>query len=171
MPPRADPTCLLFLCGDVMLGRGVDQILAHPSEPRLQEELVHDARDYVRLAEEVNGPIPRQVGAGYVWGDALDVLPQLSKEGPFDMVFIDADKLNYLRYLDWAEENVRKGGLIVGDNTFLFDAVWRDDPVDRVRQTARDAMRDFNRRLADPQKYCGILLPTQEGMTVALKLF
>lgn len=104
-------------------------------------------------------------------GEALKILPLLEKEGPFDMVFIDADKLHYCDYLDWAEKNVRRGGLIAGDNTFLSDAVWNDAPIERVRETARQAMRDFNRRLADPEKYAGILLPTAAGMTVAVKLF
>lgn len=106
-----------------------------------------------------------------IGGDALASLAALESHGPFDMVFIDADKLNYARYLDWAETNVRKGGLIVGDNTFLFDAVWKDEPVERVRETARQAMRDFNKRLADPQRYRGLMLPTGEGLTIAQKLF
>ena len=49
----------LFLAGDVMLGRGVDQILAHPGDPALRESYVHDARGYVALAEAANGPVPR----------------------------------------------------------------------------------------------------------------
>lgn len=102
-------------------------------------------------------------------GNALDILPAL--QGPFDMVFIDADKLNYLHYLDWAEKNVKKGGLIVGDNTFLFDAVWNDAPVERIRETARKAMRGFNQRLSDPARYCSIMLDTPEGMTIAQKIF
>jgi poly-gamma-glutamate synthesis protein (capsule biosynthesis protein) len=61
----------LFLCGDVMLGRGIDQILAHPSKPVLYEPAVHDARDYVTLAERANGRIAHPVDAAYVWGDAL----------------------------------------------------------------------------------------------------
>jgi poly-gamma-glutamate synthesis protein (capsule biosynthesis protein) len=68
----------LGLCGDVMLGRGVDQILAHPGDPALQEPLVRDARTYVELAEAVNGPIPRLVGAGWPWGEALAVLTSRS---------------------------------------------------------------------------------------------
>jgi len=48
----------LFLCGDVMTGRGIDQILSHPSPPRIYEPVVRDARMYVTLAEEVNGPVP-----------------------------------------------------------------------------------------------------------------
>nr|WP_229329823.1 CapA family protein [Streptomyces sp. UNOC14_S4] len=64
----------LFLCGDVMLGRGVDQILPHPGDPALRETWVRDARDYVALAEAVNGPIPRPVGYTWPWGDALAAL-------------------------------------------------------------------------------------------------
>ncbi|MFJ9849386.1 CapA family protein [Streptomyces sp. NPDC101150] len=64
----------LFLCGDVMLGRGVDQILPHAGEPALREGFVRDARDYVVLAEEANGPIPRPVDFSYPWGDAPAVL-------------------------------------------------------------------------------------------------
>jgi poly-gamma-glutamate capsule biosynthesis protein CapA/YwtB (metallophosphatase superfamily) len=61
----------LFLCGDVMLGRGIDQILEHPSDPVLHEEVVRDARRYLELAEAANGRIPRNVAATYVWGEAL----------------------------------------------------------------------------------------------------
>jgi poly-gamma-glutamate capsule biosynthesis protein CapA/YwtB (metallophosphatase superfamily) len=61
----------LFLCGDVMTGRGIDQAFPHPCPPDLYESYVRDARDYIALAEEVNGPIPRPVGLDYVWGDAL----------------------------------------------------------------------------------------------------
>ncbi|HQT76595.1 MAG: poly-gamma-glutamate biosynthesis protein [Rhodospirillales bacterium 20-64-7] len=67
-------TTRFFLCGDVMLGRGIDQILQHPSRPRLYETFATSALDYVRLAEAANGPIPRHVAPDYVWGDALQVL-------------------------------------------------------------------------------------------------
>lgn len=64
----------LFLCGDVMLARGIDQILAHPCDPTLYEPHMTDARDYVALAEEVSGEIPRGVPPAYPWGDALAIL-------------------------------------------------------------------------------------------------
>ncbi len=66
----------LFLCGDVMLGRGVDQILAHPGSPELREAYVEDARSYVRLAESVNGPIPAPVDPSWPWGEALRSLEE-----------------------------------------------------------------------------------------------
>lgn len=64
----------LFLCGDVMTARGIDQILRSPSAPDIHEPGCHSALDYVRLAEEVSGPIPRAVQPGYIWGDALEEL-------------------------------------------------------------------------------------------------
>ena len=66
----------LFLCGDVMTGRGIDQVLAHPGDPALDEPWVKDARDYIELAERANGPIPRAVAPDYVWGDALALLAE-----------------------------------------------------------------------------------------------
>ncbi|KGP62757.1 poly-gamma-glutamate biosynthesis protein [Legionella norrlandica] len=61
----------VFLCGDVMIGRGIDQILPHPSDPRLYEPYVKDAKDYVLLAENTSGEIPRGVCGNYLWGDGL----------------------------------------------------------------------------------------------------
>jgi poly-gamma-glutamate synthesis protein (capsule biosynthesis protein) len=66
----------IFLCGDVMTGRGVDQILPHPGDPALYESYVGDAREYVRLAETAHGPIQRPVDFAYIWGDALGEMEQ-----------------------------------------------------------------------------------------------
>ena len=71
---------LLFACGDVMTGRGVDQILPHPGDPRLQEDYADDALAYVRLAEWANGPIPRPVSFTWPWGDALPVLEAMAPD-------------------------------------------------------------------------------------------
>ncbi|MBN1836271.1 MAG: CapA family protein [Spirochaetales bacterium] len=64
----------LFLCGDVMTGRGIDQILPHPGNPGLHESYVRDARDYVAIAEQANGSIPHPAAFSYIWGDALEEL-------------------------------------------------------------------------------------------------
>ena len=76
--PRRDAV-RLFLCGDVMTGRGLDQILGHPCDPTLHEDYVPTALDYLRLAEKANGPIARPVAPSYIWGDALD---ELRRAGP-----------------------------------------------------------------------------------------
>lgn len=67
----------LLLCGDVMTGRGVDQILPHPGDPRLHESYVTDAGQYVEMAELRHGPILRPVSFAYPWGDALGDLQAL----------------------------------------------------------------------------------------------
>ena len=72
--PPAQRTMRLFLSGDVMLGRGIDQVLPRPCSPTLHESYVYSALDYVRLAEEANGPIPRPLALSYIWGAALDEL-------------------------------------------------------------------------------------------------
>jgi caffeoyl-CoA O-methyltransferase len=108
-----------------------------------------------------------------VRGPAAETLPTLAAHGPFDAVFIDADKTGYPRYLDWAEENVRTHGLIMGHNAFAFgrvhlspDAI--DDPGRRPEVAA---LQEFNRRLAASDRYEAVLVPTREGLTVARKLF
>lgn len=69
----ADPSGLitLFLSGDVMTGRGIDQILPHPGDAAIHEFFLQSARDYVDLAVKANGPIPYPVDFSYIWGDAL----------------------------------------------------------------------------------------------------
>ncbi len=67
----------LFLCGDVMTGRGIDQVLPKSNDPILYEPSVKDAREYVALAERRNGPIHDRVDYRYLWGDALDVLQEI----------------------------------------------------------------------------------------------
>ena len=61
----------IFLSGDVMTGRGIDQILAHPSDPAIQEPYVKDAREYVELARRAGGLFNYPVDDSYIWGDAL----------------------------------------------------------------------------------------------------
>jgi len=72
---RSDANTLrLFLGGDTMLGRGIDQILPDPVDPILYESYMRSARGYVDLAERRNGPIPDEVPFSYVWGDLLEDL-------------------------------------------------------------------------------------------------
>ena len=70
----------IFLAGDVMTGRGIDQVLPRPGDPRLREHVVHDAREYVALAEAANGPVPRPVDPAYPWGDALLLLDEAAPD-------------------------------------------------------------------------------------------
>jgi poly-gamma-glutamate synthesis protein (capsule biosynthesis protein) len=76
---RPEDRITLFLCGDVMTGRGIDQVLPHPSDPRLYEGYVKSAADYVSLAERKNGSIPKPVDFAYIWGAAI---PELARRRP-----------------------------------------------------------------------------------------
>jgi poly-gamma-glutamate synthesis protein (capsule biosynthesis protein) len=69
----------LFLCGDVMTGRGIDQVLPFPGDPGLYELSMNSAMGYVELAERTTGPIRRPVEFSYVWGDAVE---ELQREAP-----------------------------------------------------------------------------------------
>jgi poly-gamma-glutamate synthesis protein (capsule biosynthesis protein) len=66
-----DQSLTLFLCGDVMTGRGIDQILPHPNDPVIYESYLKNAKDYVKLAERANGPIEQAVDFAYIWGYAI----------------------------------------------------------------------------------------------------
>jgi poly-gamma-glutamate synthesis protein (capsule biosynthesis protein) len=72
MGQEMTPNIKIFMCGDVMTGRGVDQVLPNPSDPIIHESYMKSAAGYVKIAEQVNGPIQKPVGYAYIWGDALE---------------------------------------------------------------------------------------------------
>lgn len=92
----------LFLCGDVMTGRGIDQVLPFPLAPDLYESYVKDARDYVGLAERKNSPIPKPVDFDYIWGDALRVWQQLKP----DLKIINLETSITVNPVPWPEKEV-----------------------------------------------------------------
>ena len=102
-------------------------------------------------------------------GKAIDVLQTLKNEPLFDLIFIDADKLNYMNYLTWAEQHIRKGGLIIGDNTFLSGAVYGEPTTQRISPSALNAVHEFNQRLGDQTVFSSVMLPSKEGWTMGMK--
>lgn len=102
-------------------------------------------------------------------GMADELLPTLEQNAPYDMLFIDADKISYPSYLDWAEKNIKENGLIVADNTLLFNQVYKKLPEGDVAPTTHANMREFNQRLANTSKYDAVMLPTGEGLSIAIK--
>ena len=88
-------------------------------------------------------------------GDAHELLATIAEddEGPFDLIFIDADKESYPEYLDWSMRLSRPGSLILGDNAIREGSV-----IDPDDSSAR-AMREFNGRLAKDPRLSGIVLP------------
>jgi caffeoyl-CoA O-methyltransferase len=93
-------------------------------------------------------------------GSALEVLPSLEAHGPFDVVFIDADKEHYDRYGAWAARHLRAGGLLLGDNAYLFGRLLDESP-------AAAAMRRFHE--AATQSFDTVCIPTPDGLLLGVK--
>jgi caffeoyl-CoA O-methyltransferase len=96
-------------------------------------------------------------------GEALDILRKLSSSGPFDMVFIDADKASYPDYLAWAVENLRSGGVLAAHNAYRGGGVLQpENEEDHI-------MHQFNELLASHPQLNGFIIPLGDGMAVAFK--
>lgn len=114
------------------------------------------ARKYVERAD-LSDRIEVQVGR------ALDVLPALDGQR-FDAMFLDADKEPLPTYFDWALRLVRPGGLIIGDNALWGGRVYETSENDAKTR----AVREFNRRMATDPRVLGIIVPTHDGVAVAI---
>jgi caffeoyl-CoA O-methyltransferase len=101
-------------------------------------------------------------------GAAAAVLPALVARGPFDFVFVDADKEGYPAYLAWAADNLRPGGVVALDNAFLFGHLADEPRGERAAQVA--AMRSVHEALASNGRWLATVLPTGEGLAVGVKL-
>jgi caffeoyl-CoA O-methyltransferase len=111
------------------------------------------ARENLRVAG-VADRVTVLVGAG------RDVLPTLEPDGPFDAVFIDADKANYDHYGRWAIANLRPGGIVIGDNAYFFGDLLADS-------SSATAMRAFHELVAAACD--SVCIPTPDGMVLGLK--
>ena len=93
-------------------------------------------------------------------GAGVDVLPKLSAKGPFCAVFIDADKGNYDKYGAWAAANVRKGGLLLGDNAHYFGKLMEDsEPAAAMRRFHQEARAAFDT----------VCIPTPDGLLLGVR--
>lgn len=118
------------------------------------EEIEAMVRDYFEEAGLSNK-------IDYRIGDAMSLIPDI--EGPFDLVFIDADKKNYLNYFNLVFEKVRIGGFIVADNV-----LWSGKVVKTEKKIDSDtqAILDFNRFVEEDDRVENVLLPIRDGLMV-----
>ena len=97
-------------------------------------------------------------------GPALQSLNKLTSTGPFDLVFIDADKGSYPQYLDWAVENLRVGGIVTAHNAF------RGGSVISPRSDDDNAMHNFNQSLATNNRLFSTIFAIGDGMAAGVKI-
>ena len=144
----------------------------------MAEALPEDGHIYTFEVQEANALMaqkffnqsPFKQKITLIEGLALDNLQKISHKAPFDMVFIDANKGNYIDYFNWAYEHVKKGGLIVGDNTFLFGYVFGHGDKDmHVRPGPIKSMQEFNLKMSNVTSLYSSLIPSEGGMTIAVK--
>ena len=142
----------------------------------LAEGLAADGRLItIEHNDELEETIRRNIAASplcarvrVIIGDAREIIlgGSLSAEAPFDLVFIDADKREYLAYYDAVFPLVREGGFILADNT-LWDGHIIDPAYDRDKQTV--ALRTFNQAVADDTRVSQVILPLRDGLTLIYK--
>ncbi|MBK7174403.1 MAG: O-methyltransferase [Bacteroidales bacterium] len=97
-------------------------------------------------------------------GDALSIIPGIP--GPFDLVFIDADKENYLHYLELVLDKMSPGGWILADNTLWYGRVIEEN-AEKDRETA--GIMAFNAFVASADELDCLLLPVRDGLTLIRK--
>ncbi|MDR0733132.1 MAG: O-methyltransferase [Dysgonamonadaceae bacterium] len=98
-------------------------------------------------------------------GNALEVIPRL--EGAFDMAFIDADKRNYCEYYETVFDKVKKGGIILADNT-LWSGKVMEKPHPNDKQTL--GIIRFNEMIANDRRVEKVILPLRDGLTIVYKI-
>jgi caffeoyl-CoA O-methyltransferase len=103
-------------------------------------------------------------------GPAAERLHEIEGEGPFDLVFIDADKTGYPGYLAWAEHHLRAGGVLLADNTFGFGYVHDPASADPEDAAGVAALARFNELLAQGGRFRATMLPTAEGLSLGVKV-
>jgi predicted O-methyltransferase YrrM len=102
----------------------------------------------------------------YRLGNALEIIPTL--EGPFDLVFIDADKFNNATYFDLIIDKVRPGGIILADNVLWSGKVLVTEGQKIDKDTK--AILDFNDKIQNDPRVENVLLPIRDGIMIARKI-
>jgi predicted O-methyltransferase YrrM len=97
-----------------------------------------------------------------LYGPAVQLIPTL--EETFDLVFIDADKINYSTYYDLVMEKVRPGGLIIADNV-----LWSGKVVEATKDKDTMAMDAYNKKVQDDPRVENVLVPLRDGLMMARK--
>lgn len=124
-------------------------------------EINDELEDIIRSGYEKAGIASR---VNLLLGDAVDIIPTLP--GPYDLVYIDANKRQYPEYWNLVADKVRPGGVIIADNT-TWDGKVIEEPTRRDAQSV--GILEFNKLVAADSRYCCIQLPLRDGITIAVR--
>jgi predicted O-methyltransferase YrrM len=124
---------------------------------------------HAKVAQETFQKYGVHLQVSVLVGAAIEKLPSIESEGPFDVVFIDANKSAYPGYLDWAARNLRAGGLVIGDNTFGWGDVAKDGALTGAHGNDIKGLALFNQSLAKSGKFTSMMIPTSEGLMLGVK--
>ena len=144
--------------------------LARALPPQGHLYTIERDHECVRMAKKAFADCKVEHQITVLEGEASVKLEELKEKGPFDLIFIDANKSAYLDYLEWSAQNLRQGGLIIADNTLLGGGVAHERKPENLSTRQWEGMRAFNRALADTSRFNSMLFPTTEGLSVAIKL-
>ncbi|TAN13823.1 MAG: O-methyltransferase [Chitinophagaceae bacterium] len=97
-------------------------------------------------------------------GNALDIIPAIP--GPFDLVFIDADKPNYAAYFDLVIDKVRQGGILLADNVLYHGEILL--PEDKQSHNAK-AIAAFNKKISEDPRIDEVMLTMRDGLFLMMK--
>lgn len=125
-------------------------------------------KDHADMAKIVFDQYEGSTDIKLLVGNAKDHLQDIEADGPFDLVFIDANKASYGEYFEWARQNLKVGGIVIGDNSLLYGQVGLDNP-ERVSKNQWKGMRAFNESLAAAEEFESFYVPTSEGMSIGVK--
>ncbi|NPD44031.1 MULTISPECIES: O-methyltransferase [unclassified Lentimicrobium] len=123
----------------------------------IKEEFSDIANKYIKRAGFEN-KITQHIG------DALDIIPQINEE--FDLIFIDADKLNYPKYFELVAEKMSTGGLLIVDNV-----LWSGKVVKKLKTADKDTrgVLEFNKKIQEDGRFENTLIPLRDGLMLARK--
>jgi caffeoyl-CoA O-methyltransferase len=141
----------------ICIGRGLSE-KAKLTTLDINEELESMVRGFIRRAG-----LEQQID--YRIGNALQLIPEIS--GNFDMVFIDADKINYATYYDLVVDRLNPGGLILADNILWSGKVLAQNRKKLDKDTA--AILHFNQKVNEDPRVENVILPVRDGIMMARK--
>jgi len=125
----------------------------------INEELKERNRKYFEEADLAHKIIPH-------FGNALEIIPQLGIQ--FDLIFIDADKINYSSYFDLSMDKLKKGGFILADNVLWSGKVVSGNSGKKDKDTM--AVVEFNKKVEQDSRVENVMIPLRDGMTLIQKI-